>query len=196
MAEPRSRKQRGPHHSSPCQWPTRSGRPCSWQGVHEHEEFGLICDFHLTRLLANQHLTHQVLMRFSSSDYQRLRLIADATGHSIQALLRTHALGLKPPKPLPPLADNVLLSALGRIGGNVNQIARSLHRIESDMHAQVERSLLMELQREVRDLQGRLIEVVDRATERCPVEVEDGSEWEEAGAQSRERRVAPGEVSR
>jgi Bacterial mobilisation protein (MobC) len=196
MPEPSTRKRRGPHHSSPCGWPTRSGHPCSWQGVHDHEEFGLICDFHLTRLLANQHLTHQVLMRFSGSDHRRLRLIADATGHSIQALLRAHALGLKPPKPLPPLADNVLLSALGRIGGNVNQIAKSLHRIESDVHAQVEASLLAALQKEIRDLQERLIEVADQATARCPIEVEDSAEWEEAGAQSREHRVASGEVSR
>ena len=74
-------------------------------------------------------LTETFVLRCSAAEKAQLRAKAEAAGLPAATLLR-EALGLteaRRRKPLPRV-DPALVRALGRIGGNLNQIARWLNR--------------------------------------------------------------------
>jgi len=171
------KSQRGPHHSHPCRWPTRNGKPCAWRAEHEHSSYGPICSFHFGRILRNQHLTKQVLLRFCHPDFTRLKVLAEASGRSIQELLRSQALGMKLPQPLPPIADNELLGALGKIGNNLNQIARGLNVALRDAHLDLDPALFSTLQSEIGYAQDLLIQLITLATERAAFVEDPDEDW-------------------
>ena len=78
---------------------------------------------------AKEPLTETFVFRCTASEKAQLRAKAEATGLPASTLLR-EALGLteaRRRKPIPRV-DPALVLAVGRIGGNLNQIARWLNR--------------------------------------------------------------------
>jgi hypothetical protein len=74
-------------------------------------------------------LTETFVFRCTAAEKAQLRAKAEAAGVPAATLLR-EALGLteaRRPKPIPRV-DPALVLAVGRIGGNINQIARWLNR--------------------------------------------------------------------
>lgn len=72
---------------------------------------------------------HQVNVRFSETEHTELARRADAIGLSVGAFIRMQSLDLPPPRSsrVPPINRQMvaqLLAQIGKIGSNVNQIAR------------------------------------------------------------------------
>lgn len=65
-------------------------------------------------------------VRFSDSEYARIRLAASDRGLSISELIRSVALGMDLPGPLPAALDSDAVSELRRIGVNLNQTTKML----------------------------------------------------------------------
>ena len=81
------------------------------------------------KTLAKEPLTETFVFRCTASEKTQLRAKAEAAGQPAATLLR-EALGLteaRRRKPIPRV-DPALVLAVGRIGGNLNQIARWLNR--------------------------------------------------------------------
>jgi hypothetical protein len=83
----------------------------------------------------------QILVRFSDAEFAQLIEKADQAGLARAAFMRAVALGQSGPRAQRrPPADHValrrLLGELGRVGNNLNQIARALNataRVDSDL---------------------------------------------------------------
>lgn len=75
---------------------------------------------------------HQVNVRFSETEHAELKQRADAIGVSVGAFIRMQTLDLTPPRAsrVPPVNRQLvaqLLAQLGKVGSNVNQIARLMN---------------------------------------------------------------------
>ena len=87
----------------------------------------------MPRASSKRQRTRQCLVRLTEEEYDRVQAKADQSGMACAAFLRAAALGDAGPRaqrrpPADHQALRRLLGELGRVGNNLNQIARSLHR--------------------------------------------------------------------
>ena len=76
---------------------------------------------------------HQVNVRFSETEHAELTRRADAVGLSVGAFIRMQSLDLPPPRSsrVPPINRQMvaqLLAQLGKLGSNINQMARHMNQ--------------------------------------------------------------------
>lgn len=153
-----------PHHSAPCLHPTVSGLPCPNKARAHHPEFGPVCALHAHHTETSEGRTSTILVRLHPDERRAIEIAADTVGVSMSDLARDMLLGLDIPKPLRPAVDAQVHGELGRIGTNLNQIARSLNRLLAfdERHAtavteiQDLKTQLHELGRVLRSLQSAL----------------------------------------
>ena len=169
-----------PHHSEPCLFPTRSGKPCPNRGLHQHDGYGTICQYHRVRLQQSEHLNRKITVAFQAQEFDQLRTFARASGCSVPALIRAQIFHLPIPKPLPPIADGELLAALGRVGNGINQIARALNILVRDVHLRIDPAIVRVLQKEIAALRELMLRLIELATMRASREEEPTEEWGES----------------
>jgi hypothetical protein len=78
------------------------------------------------------------MVRVSPDEHQTISLAADTLGVSLSDLGRVMLLGLPMPQPPRPVIDVQTYGELGKIGGNLNQIARSLNAMQAGAPGQVD----------------------------------------------------------
>lgn len=118
-----------PHHSAPCQHPTASGLPCPYRAVDHHPEHGAICALHAHHNQASLGRTASINVRLHPNEYKAVSVVADTLQVSLSDLGRDMLLGLPLPHPPPPKIDVQTYGQLGKIGTNLNQIARALNAL-------------------------------------------------------------------
>lgn len=116
-----------PHHSAPCQHPTASGLPCPHRAVDHHHEYGPICALHAHHNDNSQGLTSTILVRLHPDEHKAVGVVAGTLGISMSELARHTLTGLPMPEAPRPKIDAQAYAELGRIGGNLNQIARAMN---------------------------------------------------------------------
>lgn len=118
-----------PHHSAPCQHPTADGRPCPNRAVDHDPQHGQICALHAHHRDATEGRTANIMVRVSPLEYQSISVAADTIGVSLSDLGRVMLLGMPMPQPPRPVIDVQTYGQLGKIGGNLNQIAKGLNAL-------------------------------------------------------------------
>jgi len=118
---------RGPHHSAPCQHPQSTGLPCPNRAVDHHPEHGPICALHAHHYDTSQGRTATILVRLAPDEHQAVSVVADTLRVSLSDLGRDALLSIPLPDPPRPRIDAEAYAALGKVGGNLNQIARALN---------------------------------------------------------------------
>lgn len=142
----RKRQTAAPHHSAPCQHPTADGLPCPNRAVDHDPQHGPICALHAHHRDTTEHRTACVMVRVSPTEHETISLAADTIGVSLSDLGRVMLLGLPMPQPPRPVIDVQTYGELGKIGGNLNQIARSLNSMLAGAPGEVDApGLLAEL---------------------------------------------------
>lgn len=122
-------KPRGPHHSAPCKHPTASGRPCPNMAREHHPEHGPVCALHAHHKETTQGRTATIIVHLHPDERRAVEIAANTLGVTMSDLARDMLVGLEIPEPPAPAIDVELHRELGRIGVNINQIARNLGRI-------------------------------------------------------------------
>ncbi|WP_083875777.1 plasmid mobilization protein [Caenispirillum salinarum] len=98
---------------------------------------------------------HIIRLRTSSEELNEMRLRADAAGLSLSDYLRKRGLTWHIPANARALSG--IAADLGRIGNNLNQIARAANRGDLDNLQADHRKALMILERRMRDLRALLV---------------------------------------
>ncbi len=117
------------HHSAPCQHPTASGSPCPNRAVDHDHQHGPICALHAHHQEASEGRTATILVRLAPDERQAVQIAADTLGVSLSDLCRDMVLGLELPQPPTPKVDVQTYAQLGKVGGNLNQIAHALNAL-------------------------------------------------------------------
>ena len=141
-----------PHHSAPCLHPTRDGAPCPNRAVTHHPEHGPMCAMHAHRSETSEGRTATILVRLTPEEKQAVELVSGTLDTSLSDLARTMLLGLPMPEPPRPRIDAQAYAQLGKIGGNLNQIARALNTVlvAGEGQAEVETRNLLDHIKELR----------------------------------------------
>ena len=116
------------------------------------------------KTLTKEPLTETFVFRCTVAEKAELRAKAEAAGLPAATLLR-EALGLteaRRRKPIPRV-DPALLLAVGRIGGNLNQIARWLNRAMLAGHVDLD---ALTVARRLLSIERQLAQIIE-ATRRC-----------------------------
>ena len=146
-----------PHHTSPCGHPTRNGQPCPNRAITHHPEHGPVCALHAHHAEASEGRTATILVRLAPEERQAVQLVADTLNVSLSDIARTMLLGLQMPEPPRPRIDALAYAQLGKIGGNLNQIARGMNAVlttgegEYDLDTQELLDLLKELRNTLKE---------------------------------------------
>ena len=122
-----ARHARGPHHTAPCQHPQSSGLPCPNRAVDHHDPYGPICALHAHHHDISLSRTAGFTVRVSPDEHTALSAVAGTLNVTLSDLGRIMLLGLEVPQPPRPRIDALAYGQLGKIGGNLNQIARGLN---------------------------------------------------------------------
>ena len=125
----RKRQNAAPHHSAPCQHPTATGLPCPNRAVDHHPQHGPICALHAHHNDTSQGRTATILVRLHPDEHKAVSVVADTLHVSLSDLGRDMLMGLPLPQPPPPKIDIQTYGQLGKIGGNLNQIAKGLNAL-------------------------------------------------------------------
>lgn len=87
----------------------------------------------LDRKLKRPRKTARFSWRVTPEELRRLQAMAEGAGVTAAAYARACVLGAPPrPRPIVPEANHDLHEALGRVGNNLNQVARRLHKRAGD----------------------------------------------------------------
>lgn len=88
-------------------------------------------------------LSEIVRVRFKSVELQAIQESAEIWGMTPSAYIRALATGNKPKNPPIPVLDRQTYAELGKIGNNINQMARSLNQVHGiyPEHAEMVKSL-------------------------------------------------------
>ena len=121
------KRPRGPHHSAPCQHPQSSGLACPNRAVNHHDDYGPICALHAHHHDISLSRTVGFTVRVSPDEHTALSAVAGTLNVTLSDLGRIMLLGLEVPQPPRPRIDALAYGQLGKIGGNLNQIARGLN---------------------------------------------------------------------
>jgi len=108
-------------------------------------------------------LTRIATVRFAPDEYVTLQAEADDRGVSLSTLLRLAALNRQIPPPRVPAVDLKMVTAMSRIGVNLNQAVHTLNRWthaeadEKKSRWETWRSSLKDLHALLKDLESRLL---------------------------------------
>ena len=102
-------------------------------------------------------------LRCSAAERERWRAKADAASMSVSAMLRDALDQARPRRRRRTVADPALLRELGRLGNNLNQLARWANREKAGAPAVAVLARLVEIDRELRAVRESAAQAVARA---------------------------------
>lgn len=98
-----------------------------------------------------QHRTKQIIIRLTEQEHQQL--LAKKEGARLATWIREHCLASQTKKrKAVKTADPKLLAQLGKIGGNLNQIAKQVNTVDSDLEKIRAFGLLAQIQSQLDEL--------------------------------------------
>ena len=127
-----------PHHSAPCGHPTASGQPCPNRAVDVHPQYFHVCALHAHHYATSEGLTATVIVHLTPEERRVVGVVAGILGVSLSDLARNTLVRLPIPEPPRPRIEVSTYGQLGKIGGNLNQLARSLNLLRSGASESVE----------------------------------------------------------
>lgn len=140
-----------PHHTAPCQHPTASGAPCPNKARTHHPEHGPVCLLHGHHADTSEGRTATILVHLAPEEKRAVQIAAEALNSTMSDVARAMLLGLELPPPPRPRIDVMTHGELGRLAGNLNQVARNLNLFVM-VGSEAEAIDLVQLRTEVRDL--------------------------------------------
>ena len=115
------------HHSAPCLHPTASGLPCPNRARDHHPEHGPVCAMHAHHNERSEGRTATILVHLHPKEKEGVSIAAQTLGITLSDLGRVMLLGLEVPLPPRPTIDAKTHGELGKVGSNLNQIAKRLN---------------------------------------------------------------------